>query len=96
LDKVLDLKYFSFSNPSPNPNPTRLPKHQTITRNDQFSQRIWCVEYYSVHAHMVCSQKFRLTPDVDGYTKTLNHRKILRKSSEKRNETRTYWKPKEY
>ena len=55
LDLVLDLNYLSISNP----NPTHLSKHQTLTPNDQFSQRIWNVEYYSVHAYMVWSHKFR-------------------------------------
>jgi len=59
LDFVLDLNYFSFSNP--NPNPTNLPKHETLRPNHQFFQRIWKVECYSVHAHMAWSQKFRLT-----------------------------------
>jgi len=29
-----------------------------LSPNHQFSQRIWYVEYYSVHAHMAWSQKF--------------------------------------
>ena len=45
LHLVLDINCFSF----PNPNPTHLPKHQTISPNHQFAQRIWYVEYYSVH-----------------------------------------------
>jgi len=48
LDLVLDLNYLSISKP----NPTHLPKHQTLGPNDQFSRRIWNVEYYSVHAYM--------------------------------------------
>jgi len=52
LDFILGLNYFSFSNRNPNPNPTHLPKHQTLSPIHQFSQRIWYVEYYSVHAHM--------------------------------------------
>jgi len=32
-----------------------------------------------------------VNPDVDGYRKTLNHRKILWKTQKT-----TYWKPKEY
>ena len=48
LDLVLDLNYFSFSNL----NPTHLLKHQTLSPNHQFSQRICYVEYYSVYAHM--------------------------------------------
>ena len=52
LDLFLDLNYF-FSNPNPNLNPTHLPiKHQILSPNPQFSQRIWYVEYYSVHAHI--------------------------------------------
>ena len=58
LDLFLDLNYFYFSNPNINPNPTHLPKRQTLRPNHQFSQRIWYVEYYSVHAHMAWSQKF--------------------------------------
>jgi len=42
-------------------NPTHLPKHQILSTNHQFSQRIWYAERYSVHAHMAWSQKFRLT-----------------------------------
>jgi len=60
---VLDLNYFSLSNSSPNPNPTDLPKHQTLSPNHQFSQRIWSVEYCSVHAHVAWSQKFLLLID---------------------------------
>jgi len=33
-----------------------------------------------------------MNPDVDGYTKTLKHRKILRKTKK----TTTDWKPNEY
>jgi len=33
-----------------------------------------------------------LSPDVDGYTETLNHRKILRETKK----TTMCWKPKEY
>jgi len=55
LGLVLDLNYF----PSSSTNPTHLPKQQTLSPNHQFSQRIWHVEYYSVHAHMAQSQKFR-------------------------------------
>ena len=47
MDLVLDFNCFSFSTPNPNPNPTHLPQHQTMSPNHQFSQRIWCVEYYS-------------------------------------------------
>jgi len=62
-DLVVDLNYFPFSHPNPNPNPTHLPKHEFTSPNNQFYQHIWYVEYYSVHAYMVWSQKFRLTPD---------------------------------
>jgi len=51
-------KIFFFSL-NPNPNPTHLPKHESLSPNHQFSQRTWYVEYYSVHAHLVWSQKFR-------------------------------------
>jgi len=54
LDLMLDLNYF-FSNP----NPKHLPKHESLSSNHQFSQRIWYVEYNSMHVHMVWSQKFR-------------------------------------
>jgi len=33
-----------------------------------------------------------LNPDMDGYTKTLNSRKLHRKTKK----TTTYWKPKQY
>jgi len=59
LDFVLDLNYFSFSNPNINPNPTLLPEHQTLNPNQQFYQRILYVEHYSVHVHMAGIQKFR-------------------------------------
>ena len=62
LNLVLELNYFSFSYPNLNPNPTHLPKRQTLSPNHHFFQRIWYVEYHSVHAHMAWSQKFRLTP----------------------------------
>jgi len=55
LDLVLKLNYFSFSHP----NPTYLPKYKFVSPNNQFYQRIWYVEYYSVHAYMLWSQKFR-------------------------------------
>ena len=32
----------------------------------------------------------KVIPDVDGYTKTLNHQKVLRKKQ------KHYWKPKKY
>ena len=47
LDLVLDLNYFSSSNP--NPNPASLPIHQTLSPTHQFSQRIWYAECLSVH-----------------------------------------------
>jgi len=49
LDLVLKLNYFSFSHP----NPTYLPKYKFVSPNNQFYQRIWYVEYYSVHAYML-------------------------------------------
>ena len=54
LDLALDLNYVSYSNP----NPTNSPKHQAKSSKHQFSQRIWYIEYYSVHAHMAWSQRF--------------------------------------
>jgi len=57
-DFVVDLNYCSFSHPNPNHNPTHLPKHELLNRYNQFYQRIWYVEYYTVHAHMMWSQKF--------------------------------------
>jgi len=59
LDLVSDLNYFSFSHPNPNSNPTLLLKHESLRHNHQFCQCIWYVQYYSVHAHMAWSQKFR-------------------------------------
>jgi len=44
--KILDL---IFSNCNINPNPTHLSKHQTLSPNHQFSQRISYVECYSVY-----------------------------------------------
>jgi len=64
LDLVLDVNYFSFPHPIPNPNPTHLPKHESPSPNHEFSQRIWYVEYYSVHKYMAWSHKFSLTPVV--------------------------------
>ena len=53
---------FSFSNCNINPNPTHLPKHQILSLNHQFSQRIWYVECCSdVDAHMAWTQEFSLT-----------------------------------
>jgi len=54
-DFVVDLNYLSFSHP----NLTHLPKHEFRSPNNKFYQRIFYVEYQSVHAHMVWSQKFR-------------------------------------
>jgi len=48
----LRLQLFSFSNCDIKPNLTHLPKHQILSPNHQFSQRIWYVECCSVHAHM--------------------------------------------
>jgi len=53
---------FFFFLPNPNPSPTQLPKHEFLSPNNQFYQRIWDVECYFVHVYMVRSQKFRLTP----------------------------------
>jgi len=50
---------FYFSHHNPYPNPTYLPKHEFLSPNNQFYQRIWYAQYYSVHAYMVWSQKFR-------------------------------------
>jgi len=61
-DFVIGHNYFSFSHPSINRNPTHLPKHEFPSLNNQFYQRMWYVEYSSVYAHMMWSQKFRLTP----------------------------------
>jgi len=44
-DLIRDLNYFSFSHPNPNPNPTYLPKHEFLSPNNQFYQRIWYVEF---------------------------------------------------
>ena len=54
-DLVVHLNNVSFSNH----NPTHLPKHESLSPNHKFSQRIWYVEYYSVHAYMAWSQKYR-------------------------------------
>jgi len=40
-------------------NQTHLPKHQTLSSNNQFSQRIWYAEYHSAHAYMAWSHEFR-------------------------------------
>jgi len=61
-DLVLDLNYFSFCHHNPCRNPTYLSKHKFLNPNNQFYRRIWYVEYNSVHAYIVWSQKFRLTP----------------------------------
>ena len=58
-DLVVDLKYFSFSHRNRNNNLTHLPKHEFLSPNTQFCQRIWYVEYYSVYAGVVWSQIFR-------------------------------------
>jgi len=58
-DLVVDLNYFSFFHP--NPNPTYSPEHEFLSPDNQFYQRIWHVEYYSVHASRVWSQKFRMS-----------------------------------
>jgi len=90
---VLELNYFSFSNPNLNPNLTHLPKHQTQSPNHHFSQRIWYVQCYYVHPHMAWSQKFRLTaelwvceiasnPDVSNIWR-VKHQKAFWKVSEK-------------
>ena len=52
-DLVIDLKYFTFSYRNRNPNPKHLPKHEFLSPNNQFYQRIWYVEYYSVYACVV-------------------------------------------
>jgi len=52
LVEVVDLNYFSFSRPNPNPNATHSPKHEFLSPNHQFYQRIWYVQYYSVHAYI--------------------------------------------
>jgi len=58
-DLVRDLNYVLFSHPNPYPNSTYLPKHEFVSPNNQFYQRIWYVEHSSVNAYMVWSQKFR-------------------------------------
>ena len=57
-DFVVDLNCFYFSHPNPNHNLTHLPKHEFPSPNNQFCHRIWYVEYYSGHEHMMWSQKF--------------------------------------
>jgi len=42
---VIDLNYFSFSHPIPNASPTHLHKHEFLSPDNQFYQRIWCVHY---------------------------------------------------
>jgi len=42
-----------FSHPNPNPNLTLLLKHEFLSPQNQFFQRIWSAEYYPVHACMV-------------------------------------------
>jgi len=58
-DFVIDHNYFYFFQPNPNPNPTHLTKQDFPSPNDQFYQRIWYVEHYSGHGHVVWIQKFR-------------------------------------
>jgi len=68
---VLDLNYYFLYEPSLNANPTHLPKHQTLRPNHQFSQRIWYVKYYSVHANIAWSQKFcKLEISLDTWTRS--------------------------
>ena len=59
LDLILEFYNFSFSSCNIIPNPTHLLKHQTLSPNYQFSQRILYVECCS--ARMAWSQKLRLT-----------------------------------
>jgi len=49
---VVDLNYFSF--PHPNQTLTRHTyfKHGSLSTDNKFCQRIWCVECYSVHVYM--------------------------------------------
>jgi len=60
---MIDHNHFSFSHP----NPTHLSKHEFSRPNNQFYQRIWHVEYYSVHGYMVWYQKF-LTCEISDFT----------------------------
>ena len=69
LDFILDFNSFYFPNCNINPNPTHLPKHQPLSPNHQFYQRIWYIECCSVHAQPIwhevrnfASQKLLLTP----------------------------------
>jgi len=39
--------------PNPYPNPAYVPKHEFLSPYNQFYQRLWYVEYYSVHACLV-------------------------------------------
>ena len=59
LNKHLGHRPKKFGNHCPNRNPTHLPKHEFLNRYNQFYQRIWYFEYYSVHVYMVWSQKIR-------------------------------------
>ena len=77
MDIILDFNYFSFSNCNINPDPTHLLKHQILSPNHQFSERIWYVECCSVHAHMAWSQKFRMTPVIQPPTRLQNVRFCL-------------------
>ena len=62
---------------------TRLPKHQNLSRNHQFSERIWYAEYYSVYEHMAWNQKYRLTPGRScSHTKSRSKRHLVLGSAE--------------
>jgi len=53
LDLVFNLNFFSFSGPHPNHNPTHLRKHEALSPNHQFSERMLCVKYSSAHVYMI-------------------------------------------
>jgi len=53
LNKHLGHRPKKFGNHCPHRNPTHLPKHEFLNRYNQFYQRIWYFEYYSVHVYMV-------------------------------------------
>jgi len=57
--RSLLLTSIFFSHPNPNPNPTHLPKLEFLSLHNEIYQRIFYVEYQSVHSYMVWSQKFR-------------------------------------
>jgi len=67
---LTSIIFFSYPNPNPNPNPTHLPKHEFLSSDNQFYQRIWLFGMYIVALCMrtwcevrnFASQKFRLTP----------------------------------